>query len=77
MSIGYIFPILELAVDLQAQMCVDGTAALRAQLQDLKNENSELMKTAYANDGLKRVKVRLEQAESEMVSADSKWIALF
>ena len=63
------FLLLELATDLQAQMSAESTAMLQTQVQKLKNENSELMKTVLANEGLKKVKVRLDQADTEMVSA--------
>ena len=61
---------------MQVQMSADGTAALRAQVQHLKTENSELLMSAHAGEGLKRAKVRLEQAEAEMVSVELTWLFL-
>lgn len=45
----------------------EGSAVLRTQIQQLKKDNSELLDTALANEGLKRVKVKLDQSEVEMV----------
>ena len=60
--------VTEMALDLQTQMTSDSTTDLNSQIERLREERSDLMKSAKTNEGLKRVKIKLDDAETEMVS---------
>ena len=60
--------VTEMALDLQTQMTSDSTTDLTSQIERLREERSDLMKSAKTNEGLKRVKIKLDDAETEMVS---------
>ena len=57
-----------MALDLQTQMTSDSTTDLNSQIERLREGRSDLMKSAKTNEGLKRVKIKLDDAETEMVS---------
>lgn len=59
--------ITEMALDLQTQMTADSTSELASQIERMREERSDLMKSAKTNDGLKRVKIKLDETETEMV----------
>lgn len=67
-----------MAEGLQAKMASEQTMKLKKQLEELKDDNSRLMKAARASDGLRRVKVKLDESEIEMVlNGIYHWTVIF
>ena len=59
---------IELAEGFQTKMASEQKSILRKQMEELQEANTRLMKATPTSDGLRRVKIKLDESETEMVN---------